>query len=61
MENLSYLFTAYAIIFVVIFAYVTFIWRRQAALEAELRAAEARMRALEKSAGPPKAEARPGS
>jgi CcmD family protein len=61
MENLSYLFVAYAIIFAVIFGYVIFIWRRQAALEAELRAMEARMRALEEGAGPAKARARPGS
>jgi CcmD family protein len=61
MENLSYLFVAYAIIFAVIFGYVIFIWRRQAALEAELRAMEARMRALEEGASPAKAAARPGS
>jgi CcmD family protein len=46
MENLGYLAAAYAIIFVAIFLYVAFIWRRQAALEAELRAMEARLRAL---------------
>jgi CcmD family protein len=50
MDNLSYLFAAYAIIFAVIFGYVLFIWRRQAALEAELRAMEARMRALDEAA-----------
>jgi len=46
MENLGYLFAAYSIIFVVIFLYVVFIWRRQAALDAELRTLEARMAAL---------------
>ncbi len=46
MENLGYLAAAYAIIFAVIFLYVLFIWRRQAALEAELRAMEARLRTL---------------
>jgi CcmD family protein len=46
MENLGYLFAAYSIIFAVIFLYVVFIWRRQAALDAELRALEARMAAL---------------
>jgi len=46
MENFGYLFAAYSIIFVVIFLYVIFIWRRQAALDAELRALEARMAAL---------------
>jgi CcmD family protein len=46
MENFGYLFAAYSIIFVVIFLYVMFIWRRQAALDAELRALEARLSAL---------------
>ena len=46
MENLGYLFAAYSIIFAVIFLYVVFIWRRQAALDAELRALEARLAAL---------------
>ena len=31
MEHLGYLFAAYSIIFGVIFLYVLFIWRRQAA------------------------------
>ncbi|HVB78701.1 MAG TPA: CcmD family protein [Candidatus Binataceae bacterium] len=57
MDNLSYLFAAYAIIFAVIFGYVLFIWRRQVALEAELRAMEARMRALDDAAGAAKAAA----
>lgn len=43
MENLGYLFAAYSIIFIVIFLYVLFLWRRQAHLEAELRALEARL------------------
>ena len=59
MDNLSYLFAAYAIIFAVIFAYVLFIWRRQVALEAELRAMEARMKAVEAAAKV--AESRTGS
>jgi CcmD family protein len=46
MENFGYLFAAYSIIFVVIFLYVIFIWRRQTALDAELRTLEARMAAL---------------
>lgn len=57
MDNLSYLFAAYTIIFAVIFAYVMFIWRRQVTLEAELRAMEARMRALDETAGAAKAAA----
>jgi len=62
MDNLSYLFAAYTIIFAVIFGYVLFIWRRQVALEAELRAMEARMRSLSESAGAAKAaESRAGS
>jgi CcmD family protein len=43
MENFGYLFAAYTIIFAVIFLYVVFIWRRQARLEAELRAMEAQL------------------
>ena len=46
MEHLGYLFAAYSIIFGVIFLYVLFIWRRQAALDAELRSLEARMASL---------------
>jgi CcmD family protein len=46
MENLGYLFAAYSIIFVAIFLYVLFIWRRQAVLDAELRTLEAQMTAL---------------
>jgi CcmD family protein len=62
MDNLSYLFAAYAIIFAVIFVYVLFVWRRQVALEAELRAMEARMGAITKTAGGTKAtESRMGS
>jgi CcmD family protein len=49
MEHLGYLFAAYSIIFAVIFLYVLFIWRRQAALDAELRTLEARMAALNES------------
>ena len=46
MAHLGYLFAAYSIIFALIFLYVVFIWRRQAALDAELRTLEARMAAL---------------
>ena len=46
MEHLGYLFAAYTVVFAVIFLYVIFIWRRQAALEAELRTLEARLRAV---------------
>ena len=54
MEHLGYLFAAYSIIFAVIVLYVMFIWRRQAALDAELRTLEARMAALsEQSAASP--------
>lgn len=54
--HFGYLFAAYSIIFVVIFLYVMFIWRRQAALDAELRTLEARMAALTEhpaAGGPP--------
>jgi CcmD family protein len=60
MEHLGYLFAAYSIIFVVIFLYVVFIWRRQAALDAELRTLEARMAALtEESTAPASAQSQP--
>jgi CcmD family protein len=51
MEHLGYLFAAYTILFAVIFLYVLFIWRRQAALEAELRTLEARLRAVAENSG----------
>lgn len=40
MENLSYLFTAYSIIFAAIVVYVMFLWRRQARLDSRLRGLE---------------------
>ncbi len=46
MEHFDYLFAAYTIIFVVIFAYVMFIWRRQVRLETDLRAMEERLKGL---------------
>ena len=46
MEHFDYLFAGYTIIFVAIFAYVIFIWRRQARLESELRAMEERLKSL---------------
>jgi CcmD family protein len=59
MEHFGYLFAAYSIIFIVIFLYVMFIWRRQAALDAELRTLEARMAALagHPAAGAPRSDA----
>jgi CcmD family protein len=62
MNNLGYLAAAYTIIFVVIFLYVLFIWRRQAALEAEVRAMQARLRELaEAEAGSGEAAERSGA
>ncbi len=62
MENLGFLFAAYTIIFVAIFLYVLFIWRRQAALEAEVRAMAARLQALTEAADASRsAAARSGS
>lgn len=46
MEHFDYLFAGYTIIFLVIFAYVVFIWRRQARLETEIRAMEERLKHL---------------
>ena len=60
MEHFGYLFAAYSIIFAVIFLYVMFIWRRQAALDAELRTLETRMAALkERSAASAPADSQP--
>ena len=57
MEHFDYLFAGYTIIFLVIFAYVVFIWRRQARLEAEVRAMEERLKHLR----PPSASAKSAS
>jgi CcmD family protein len=46
MEHFPYLFAAYSVIFLAIFVYVAFIWRRQAALQAELDALEKRLKAI---------------
>jgi CcmD family protein len=46
MEHFDYLFAAYTIIFVAIFAYVVFIRRRQARLETEIRAMEEQLKKL---------------
>jgi len=43
MDHLGYLFAAYSAIFIVIFLYVVFLWRRQAHLEAELKAVEGKL------------------
>jgi len=43
MDHLGYLFAAYSAIFIVIFLYVVFLWRRQTHLEAELKALEAKL------------------
>jgi CcmD family protein len=56
--NFGYLFAAYSVIFVVIFLYVLFLWRRQAALEQELTALEDRFRALTEKGGAPRAKVR---
>jgi CcmD family protein len=53
MEHFDYLFAAYSIIFVVIFGYVAFIWRRQARLETELRAMEERLKQLKNDGATP--------
>ncbi|HUO04849.1 MAG TPA: CcmD family protein [Candidatus Binataceae bacterium] len=59
MEHLGFLFAAYAIIFSVIFVYVVFLWRRQAALDAEVSALEARLHALKDAASKSEASPRP--
>jgi len=40
MENLSYLFAAYSVIFAAVVLYVIFLWRRQARLDRRLRGLE---------------------
>ncbi len=46
MDHFKFLAAAYSIIFGVIFLYVLYVWRRQSALEAELRQMEARLKSL---------------
>jgi CcmD family protein len=46
MEHFGFLFAAYSIIFIAIFFYVAFIWRRQALLQSELEALEKRLKAI---------------
>ncbi|HTR60101.1 MAG TPA: CcmD family protein [Candidatus Binataceae bacterium] len=46
MDHFGFLFAAYSIIFIAIFLYVAFIWRRQALLQAELDALEKRLKAI---------------
>jgi len=46
MDHFGYLFAAYSVIFIAIFLYVAFIWRRQAGLAAELQALEKRLKAI---------------
>ncbi|MFI5353788.1 MAG: CcmD family protein [Candidatus Binatales bacterium] len=50
MDHLGYLFAAYSAIFIVIFLYVVFLWRRQAHLEAELKALEAKLAERDRAA-----------
>ena len=47
MENLGYLVVAYTIIFTAIFLYIVFLWRRQARLNYEVRAIEAKLEELQ--------------
>lgn len=47
MDHFDFLFAAYSVIFVAIFLYVAFIWRRQAALQAALEALEKRLKAID--------------
>jgi CcmD family protein len=46
MDNLGFLAAAYTIIFVAIFLYVVFLWRRQAQLNAEMRRLEMKLEGL---------------
>lgn len=49
MDHFGYLFAAYSIIFIAIFLYVAFIWRRQTLLQSELDALERRLDSLANS------------
>jgi CcmD family protein len=51
MENLSYLFTAYSIIFAAIVVYVIFLWRRQAQLDSRLRGLEMKLNEIRNELG----------
>jgi CcmD family protein len=46
MENLSYLFAAYSIIFAAIVLYVMFLWRRQVQLDRRLRGLEIQLNGI---------------
>jgi CcmD family protein len=50
MDHLGYLFAAYSAIFIAIFLYVVFLWRRQAHLEAELKTLEAKLAQSDRAA-----------
>ncbi len=43
MDNLSYLFAAYSIIFAAVALYVIFLWRRQTLLDSRLRSLETQL------------------
>lgn len=46
MENLSYLFAAYSIIFAAIVSYLIFLWRRQVRLDSRLRGLQTQLIAM---------------
>jgi CcmD family protein len=46
MDHFPYLFAAYTLIFLAIFLYVAFIWRRQSRLAAEIDQLQSELRAL---------------
>ena len=43
MEDLSYLFAAYSIIFAAVALYLIFLWRRQSRLDSRLRGLESQL------------------
>jgi CcmD family protein len=59
MDHFGYLFAAYSIIFAAIFLYVLFIWRRQSALDLELKALEARLDGLHRPQSAPEPSPHP--
>jgi CcmD family protein len=58
MDNLSYLFAAYSIIFAAVVLYVMFLWRQQARLDSRLRGLEIQLNEIrdELAEGPAKSQ-----
>jgi CcmD family protein len=51
MENLSYLFAAYSIIFAAFLVYLIFLWRQQMRLDGRLRGLETQLNLMREELG----------